>query len=89
MHLAEPPVTPALIKQHNAVHSRIEQPPMPRRTPRAGTTVEDDRRPAPGVAAHLPVDEVTTSDLQHALGIRFDLGIQVWQSSSIETWPHD
>lgn len=68
------PPTTTLIKQHNAVRSRIEQPPMPRRTPRTRTAVQDDSRLTLGIAAHLPVDEITTSDLQHALRIRFDLG---------------
>ena len=72
------PSTTTLIEQHDAVDIRIEEPPMPRCTPRAGTTVWDDSRLAPGIAAHLPVDEITTSDLEHAVRIRFDLGIQVW-----------
>src|SRR5262245_38407696 len=77
-----------LIEQHHAVRRRVEQPPMPRRTPRAGTAVKNDGRLAPGIAAHLPVDEITASDLQHALRMRFDLGIQAWHTSlSAETRP--
>ena len=71
-----PPAIP-LIEQHDAIGGRIEQPAMPPRTSRSGTTVQDNGRLTARIAACLPVNEVAVTNLQHAMVVRSDLRIQI------------
>ena len=57
--------TPTLVELDDQVRLGIEQPPPPRRGPRPGPAVDDDRRPAVGVARGLPVDPLAVTNLQH------------------------
>jgi hypothetical protein len=70
----------ALVEQHDAINAWIEQPAMPRRTSRAGATVQNDGWLAVRIAAGFPVHAVAIANLEHAAVVRFDRWIQVRHS---------
>src|SRR3954451_19422168 len=66
------PAAPALVEQDDPVAGRIEEAPGARAGPRTGTTVDDQRRLALGVAAHFPVDVVVVAHVEQARLVRLD-----------------
>jgi hypothetical protein len=56
----------ALVEQHDPVARRVEQPPHVRGQAAAGSAVQEHRRLAVRVAALLPVDLLTVTDLEQA-----------------------
>src|SRR5690349_10307133 len=60
----------ALVEQHDVVERRIEQTPLPRRTPRARPPMQEQRREARGIATALPVHLVPVAHVQPATGRR-------------------
>jgi hypothetical protein len=53
----------ALVEEHDPVESGIERPTIPGRASRSGSAMKDDGRLAFGIAASLPVDTVSLSDV--------------------------
>jgi hypothetical protein len=66
----------ALVEQDDPVALRVERAPLAVAAPRAGAAVHDERGLAFRVAADLPVDEVAVADVEQAVVVRLDRGIQ-------------
>src|SRR5512132_1041560 len=75
-----------LVEQDRPVDLRVEQPTLPRRAARPRTAVQDDSRPPVRVAAHLPVQEVALADVEHAVVVGLDRGIQPGHSLQTGYW---
>ncbi len=72
----------ALIEEDDVVPRRIEELALPRRTAGARAAVEHEGGPALRIAAGLPVDQVAAADVQHAVGMGLDGGIQAGHAVS-------
>jgi hypothetical protein len=66
----------ALVEEDDAIARGIEKPACARIAARAGTAVQENRGPALGIAAFLPVDLVTMADGQVSLAACLDRRIK-------------
>src|SRR5262249_46960160 len=73
----------ALVEQDDAVPGWVEEPAVPPRTAGAWTAVQYKSWLAVRIPTRFPVDEVAASDLQHAVCIGFDLGIESCHTLSL------
>ena len=71
------PAAAALVEEDDPVDVGIEISAHARGTSRAGTAMEDDRGLAARVAADLPIDEVPVADVEHAVVVRLDFGVEL------------
>ena len=70
------PTAAALVEEDGPVGAGIEVAAEACGAPRSGTAVQDDRGLTVGITAGFPVHEVPVSDVEHALLVWRDLGIQ-------------
>ena len=68
--------TPTLVEQHGPVARRIEVPAQPFAAAAAGPAVDHHGRFTLGVSTGLPVERVPATDVEHAVVVRFDLGVE-------------
>ena len=54
----------ALIEEHDAIRTRVEEPPPARRAARSRSPVQHDRGLRRAVAVHLPVDQLAIADVE-------------------------
>ena len=71
-HLGRAPPAAALVELDEAVGLRVEVPPPSRRQAAAGPAVQRHGRLAVRVAADLPVDALTVTDVQHSRVVRLN-----------------